>query len=878
MIVKVNVFEIVKQEIDIVEVFNKYCSGELEKVGRSLRASSCPFCGSGDGFTINTEGNYYKCFSRKPGGCNGTGGSVINLVMKVEGIMERIEAVKTLAVDFNLDVDFDSEQIENWKRKRENEQKRLQLIEEFINKAQQRLTSEHREKLLARGLNAEIIDKYRFGYCPEFNRERLRQLKEDQPGKYQQYKKIGLISGKGNFLGNDRIVIPIWQHSRPVYYILWDWNGTEAKDFKYLNPAGLDIPDFICYQNGNSELWVVEGVFDFFSMIAANKSVAVAFGVNNTSGIIDRLQKIKDKLVYVAFDNDEAGQAGAAKIVKTVGRAEKIDLPAKKDINDLLQECNGNIDSFNRKLAGLKWPDPLPFTNYKVEELAPAVLPEWLRDFVESVAEFTQTPVSMAIMLVLSALGTALANKGEVEIKRGYTEPLNIWTCSVLPTGSRKSPVFSKVTEPIEEYEKRKTEEIAPEKESAERRKDLLKERIKNLEKQVVNTDDEGQRINIFNNIDNLADEVRDFEVPSIPILFADDVTTESLAQLMANNFGRFAVLSPEGDIFKIMGGLYSRKVNLNNYKKGWTGKETIKEGRMGRKGVRISKPALTMGLTVQPTTIRDLESKNIFRGEGLLARFLYIMPDSLIGNRKSVFDVAELDKLAESRYKKGMQALLNSKPEKEEGEEWEQHKIKLSTEAKTLLHKFSIEVEKELREDGRLYNIRDWGNKLTGNVVRIAGLLHLAAQVDAKKGEVKELWDKPLSGEAMLAAVSLGRKLMQHALKVFSLLDVDPEIELARYVLKRIKDGKEKEAVGELPKNKDELDRAALYKLTRDKKDIKKPDDLEKPLKLLTELNYIRLQERKGRLTDLIKLNPKSSTLNALSALKGKETEIIEV
>lgn len=91
---------------------------------------------------------------------------------------------------------------------------------------------------------------------------------------------------------------------------------------------------------------------------------------------------------------------------------------------------------------------------------------------------------------------------------------------------------------------------------------------------------------------------------------------------------------------------------------------------------------------------------------------------------------------------------------------------------------------------------------------------------------------------------------------------------ELARYVLKRIRDGRKKENKGELPKNKNKLDTADLHETARDKKEFsftksdllesakgkkefQKAEDgvtrLNKILNYLSGLGYIQLvkQER---------------------------------
>jgi hypothetical protein len=141
-----------------------------------------------------------------------------------------------------------------------------------------------------------------------------------------------------------------------------------------------------------------------------------------------------------------------------------------------------------------------------------------------------------------------------------------------------------------------------------------------------------------------------------------------------------------------------------------------------------------------------------------------------------------------------------------------------------------------------------------------------------SKKVDDQYIWsDLKISADSMKGAVKLGHTLINHALKTFELLEVDPEIELAKYVLERIKKGIELQKTGELPKDKDKLDRSALMELCRNKKAINKPDDLKRPLNLLVDLNYIKLIEQPGRRTSLIKLNPYVQQISQISQISDK-------
>jgi hypothetical protein len=205
------------------------------------------------------------------------------------------------------------------------------------------------------------------------------------------------------------------------------------------------------------------------------------------------------------------------------------------------------------------------------------------------------------------------------------------------------------------------------------------------------------------------------------------------------------------------------------------------------------------------------------------------------------------------------MHKLLRTEPAEKDGQSWKPHKLRLSAEALQVRNKFESDIEDMLAPGGRLHHAADWGGKIVGNMIRVAGLIEMSKKVDDQY-----IWsDLKISADSMKGAVQLGHTLINHALKTFELLEVDPEIELAKYVLERIKKGIELQKTGELPKDKDKLDRSALMELCRGKKEITKPSNVDQPINLLEELNYITVVERetegRGRNpSPIIKINPK--------------------
>ncbi len=70
-----------------------------------------------------------------------------------------------------------------------------------------------------------------------------------------------------------------------------------------------------------------------------------------------------------------------------------------------------------------------------------------------------------------------------------------------------------------------------------------------------------------------------------------------------------------------------------------------------------------------------------------------------------------------------------------------------------------------------------DWGGKLAGAIVRIAGLLHLAEH--ARDG-----WDRPITLATLEAAAEIGDYFTHHAKAAYDTIGADPATAAARAIL----------------------------------------------------------------------------------------------
>ncbi len=377
------------------------------------------------------------------------------------------------------------------------------------------------------------------------------------------------------------------------------------------------------------------------------------------------------------------------------------------------------------------WEPPIPFHQFDLPPFPTDALPVWLREYAEALATATQTPIDLVSMLVLSILAAACAKKVEVRLKDDYFEPLNIFTATALPSGARKSAVFAAVTKPLEDYQRAEAGRTGRENAIRRSRRKIKETAHHRVQEQAAAAKGTEQTA-LIKEAEALAAELADGGALLPTRLIADDCTPEPLATLLCNNGGRIAVMSAEGDVFELLACRYSpnKAPNFAVYLKGHAG-DQLRIDRRDRTEF-VDKPALTVGLTVQPDVIRRLAEKHGFRERGLLGRFLYSMPKSLLGRRDTNPPPLPVE-MRETYHRHVIELLQLRLPQDEHGHA-DPHILMLDPDARLSMQRFADWIEPQLTEFGHLGDMSDWSGKLYGATGRIAGILHMAGGIIASR------------------------------------------------------------------------------------------------------------------------------------------------
>lgn len=417
------------------------------------------------------------------------------------------------------------------------------------------------------------------------------------------------------------------------------------------------------------------------------------------------------------------------------------------------------------------WEEVVPLGSRLVPPPFPlSSLPDWGKAMVEGVAEETQTAPDIAAAFFLGGLSTAAGGKAIIRVRGGWHEPTNLYLVPVAPPGTRKSAVFRAMTSPLYAAE----EALVIAGRTKIRMAELLRLQLEEADRVAKSKAAKSGDANDLAQAESTAIALEETPLPNEVQLIAKNVTPEECSTILSEQGGRLAILSAEGDIFDIVCGRYSNGVPaLTPFLEAHAG-DVLKVNRRGRSEY-VQSPALTIAVCVQPAVLSFIAEKPRLRGQGMLARYLYSLPQDTVGYRKSEPDL--IPDHVRDTFEEKMKALVVGLAE------WDKPQIlTMSTAAVKLVIEFQDEIEPKLRANGgELNSLRDWASKLVGAAVRIAALLHLAAHVD-------DGFRHPITDGTMQKAIEIGRYYTTHAAACFGVMVEDPHLELARSAVEWLK------------------------------------------------------------------------------------------
>ena len=311
----------------------------------------CPFHGEKTAsMSFTDEENLFHCF-----GCK-EGGDIFKYIQLMNNV-EFQESVEIAADKYSFNLTYTDSKFETNQKNLIDQIKKI--TDFFIRNMNEVKSTEALDYLKNRKLEGEDIKNYKLGFAEKDDKKIIQYCKTNNISDAD-FKKLGLLSEKGNFLFKNRIIFPITNFRSEVV----GFGGRALEDFgpKYLNSSESSIykknrtlyflPNFLKDVKKHKFVVIVEGYFD---VIAFNKlgysNVASPSGTALTIQQLNQISKYTDE-IYLCFDNDQAGIEATKRIVEIKNNISKdlniysISLPSKyKDISEFYESAEKNIDN-----------------------------------------------------------------------------------------------------------------------------------------------------------------------------------------------------------------------------------------------------------------------------------------------------------------------------------------------------------------------------------------------------------------------------------------------------------------------------------------------------------------------------------------------------
>ena len=385
-----------------------------------------------------------------------------------------------------------------------------------------------------------------------------------------------------------------------------------------------------------------------------------------------------------------------------------------------------------------------------------------------AIMDVVQCPDAIAAQSVLAAAG--LATQAHADVVHPATKdrrPLSLFMITVAASGERKSAADKIALEPIRLREADLHEKYG----AALRAYNDARDAYDRDREAALKLREKDKRAEALAKLGPAP------VAPPIPLLVVNEPTLEGLQKLMAVGEPSLGLFNDEGGGF--IGGHAmnddSRLRTAAGLSDLWDGKP-VKRVR-GGDGVTILRGRrLAAHLMAQPGIAENLLADPLLIQQGLTSRLLVAAPASIAGTRMQK-PLKTTTEPALKKYQQVMGGILRKPPRRAEAGDaaLDPKPLFLSAGATEKWRAFADECEADLRIGGRLEPVRGFANKLPEQALRMAAVLELIDNPDAKE----------IGVAAFDRAVTLARYYAGEALRLFEHGAASAELQRAEKLLK---------------------------------------------------------------------------------------------
>jgi hypothetical protein len=426
-----------------------------------------------------------------------------------------------------------------------------------------------------------------------------------------------------------------------------------------------------------------------------------------------------------------------------------------------VQPLDGEINAESEPPRPLlrQLPEPEPFPVHDLGPLLSAV--------AERLNHSIQAPLALCAQSGLAAVCLAVQGHANVVLD-GRVIPLCCYFLTVGESGERKSAVDSEVLRTIRAFEKtlvdkheRSRLDYTNADEAYRKAKDEALKKAKGYAERKQALDKLGPPP----------------DPPLVPMLMPQEPTFEGLFRLLAIGHPSVGISSDEAGA--LIGG---HAMNADNRLKTAAGLSALWDGkpvtrvRAGDGAQILYGRRVSMHLMAQPNVSALFLGDSLLIEQGLVSRFLVSWPKSTAGTRLYRAINLRNDSILSS-YENRMHDILNQELPVNplSKQELVPRELPLSDDAKEIWREFHDLTETQLADGGPLATIRGFANKAAEHAIRLAGVLTLFEDLNAKE----------ITIEKMEAGIHLAEYYLSEGLRLFHAGSLDPQLVMAEILLK---------------------------------------------------------------------------------------------
>jgi uncharacterized protein DUF3987 len=379
------------------------------------------------------------------------------------------------------------------------------------------------------------------------------------------------------------------------------------------------------------------------------------------------------------------------------------------------------------------WPTPKALPDITVSNDAAGfpfdALPPALQQAAIEVARFSKVPLMAPAIAGLGVLAVAVGKKAVIVERPGLELNSTFFFVLIAGTGERKSPVFSYIVKPLDDWARLRENIHSQEVRMAKHNNDMIDIGIKTTKNNARKGEVDLSELN-----EQIAEaEKKKKPIPAKPSLYTTDTTEERLFQLMHARDETYAMMSAESRKFieALMGSNRGGDGTGDNlYLSGFSG-DRVSRDRVGSgdgaEELVMYKPSLNVTVMIQPDKYLSLAAHKELRSSGLIARLWPVWLPSLVGTRIEDLGEEGLDWEILAPFYQDVTSCIDAVQPLNETGGLTRHKATFSDEAHQARLVLHNNIEAAMADDGALVDVRDIASKATSQTCKLALILHLA-------------------------------------------------------------------------------------------------------------------------------------------------------